>query len=350
MNRETVTLGRIDCPSGELVVVDGGYLGLWSGDGSPADVEPELLGIHDPQLAADVAAASDFVIAGADAAAAAASFDRQPGRTVYDIPASQVPALREFFDAHCREHGLDARLERLPERSPHRERVRRCAAYGGGGFLVHGVPVVAVGGLPRDRTLPVLATVAADEAGGPWADLHVRVSDAPVARSVALGEVGVDWARVFLGDADALSAWQHEDSLDGLADVAFWGRHVAEAAAALSAPELGEPGEDGVRGWRDLKVADALVKARSVLEWKAADPDRRLAVDFRPHSHHWRMMRGIRGYEAEAADIEVRGARVFGAMTGIGDGFFPVRADLDAEGGLVAVRILLTDSPVTDAD
>lgn len=344
-----MTLGRIDCPSGELVVVDGGYLGLWSGDGSPADVEPELLGIHDPEQAADVAAASDFVVGGPDAAAAAASFDRQPGRTVYDIPASQVAALRDLFDAHCREHGLDARLDEQPGRVPHRERVRRCAAHGGDGFLMHGVPVVAVGGLPRDRSLPVLATVAADGAYGPWADLHVRVSDAPVVRSVDLGTVGVDWARVFLGDADALGSWQHDESLDGLADVAFWGRHAGEAAAALDAPEVGEPGEDGVRGWHGLKVEDALEKARSVLLWKAADPNRRLAVDFRPHSHHWLLMRGIRGSEAEAADIELSGARVFGAMTGLGDGFFPVRADLDAKGALVAVRVLLADSPAADA-
>ena len=211
------------------------------------------------------------------------------------------------------------------------------------------MPVVAVGGLPRDRALPVLGTVAEDDEYGSWADVHVTVSEAPAVRSVELGVIGVDWARVLLGDADALGSWEHEESLDGLADVAFWGRHADEAAAVFAAPELGEPGEEGVRGWRGLGLAEALETGRSVLRWKAEDPSRGLAVDFRPHSDHWRLMRGIRGSEVEATDIEVGGARVFGAMTGVGDGYFPVRADLDAEGGLVAVRVVLAEPEGDDA-
>src|SRR5690348_14155372 len=63
---EDVVLGAVTCPSGELVLMDGGYLGLWSGNRSPDDTrEPDGI------------AAVDFEVVGRDAAAAAESFDRQ---------------------------------------------------------------------------------------------------------------------------------------------------------------------------------------------------------------------------------------------------------------------------------
>lgn len=37
--REIVRLGEITCPSGELILMDGGYLGLWSGERSPDEVQ-----------------------------------------------------------------------------------------------------------------------------------------------------------------------------------------------------------------------------------------------------------------------------------------------------------------------
>jgi hypothetical protein len=323
-------LGAITCPSGELVIVDGGHLGMWSGERSPAEVDPGAFGVKDPVVAADVSGATDFAITGPDSDTAAHSFDRQPGRMLHDIPASQGARLRERFDAHCREHGFDARLEACAERVPHRERVRRCAARGGGSFLMHGVPVVALGGLPRDRALPVLAS---------GAGIVIPVGPAPAAKSVELGDIRVDWARVLFGDADALNAWQHDEPVDGLADVAFWGAAEEEAAAEFGAPPLGEPGEDGVRGWTGLTVPEAMRRACALFDWKDAEPRRRLMVDFRPHSHHWQVMREVRASVVEAGTVEVGGARVLCTMTGQGDGWFPVSADLGPSGELVAVRV-----------
>jgi hypothetical protein len=34
---EIVKLGEVTCPSGQLVLMDGGYLGLWTGERSPED-------------------------------------------------------------------------------------------------------------------------------------------------------------------------------------------------------------------------------------------------------------------------------------------------------------------------
>lgn len=72
---EIVVLGEVTCPSSELVLMDGGYLGLWSGDRTPDDVRQP-----------DVAPAVDFEVVGRDADAAARSFDRQSGCTLYYIP------------------------------------------------------------------------------------------------------------------------------------------------------------------------------------------------------------------------------------------------------------------------
>ncbi|MEU3788625.1 hypothetical protein [Streptomyces fructofermentans] len=323
-------LGEITCPSGELVIVDGGHLGMWSGERSPAEVDPAAFGVQDPDVAAGITGATDFAITGPDAAGAAHSFDRQPGRMLHDIPAQGAGRLRELFDAHCRQHGFTARLEPCPERVPHRERVRRCVAEGGGAFLMNGVPVVALGGLPTDRPLPVLAS---------GAGLVVPVSPAPVAKCVELGDIRVDWARILFGDADALSRWQHDEPVDGLADVAFWGASEEAAAEEFGAPALGEPGEDGVRGWTGLPLPEAARRAGALLGWKDADPARRMMVDFRPHSHHWQVMRQVRASAVEAGTVEVGGARMLCTMTGQGDGWFPVSADLGPSGELVAVRV-----------
>ncbi|WP_221350626.1 hypothetical protein [Streptomyces beigongshangae] len=386
---EIYGLGEITCPSGELVIVDGGHLGMWSGEGSPALVDPGSFGVQEPAVAADVAAATDFVITGPDAGTVAHSFGRQPGRTLHDVPASAVARLTELFDAHCREHGLDAGLEACAERVPHRERVRQCTERGGGCFLMHGVPVVALGGVPRDRPLPVLATdtgIVVPFAPSPFApspfapspfapspftsrsfapsdvgpspvdlssvDLSLTgiapadVSDlapSPATKSVELGEVRVDWARLLFGDADALGAWRHDEPVDGLADVAFWGAAEEAAAARFSAPDLGGPGEDGVKGWTGLPMPEAMRLAGALFDWKDAAPRRRLTVDFRPHSHHWQIMREVRASPLEAGTVEVGGARVLCTMTGRGDGRLPVSAELDPTGRPVAVRVSFPD-------
>ncbi|MBL3664745.1 hypothetical protein JL475_01645 [Streptomyces sp. M2CJ-2] len=341
---EIFRLSEIRCPSGTLVVVDGGHLGLWSGERSPAEIDPALLGVYDTETAADVLGSVDFAVVGPDASAAVRSFGRQPGAVLHDIPASRAAGLGTMFEDHCRAAGLDARLEAMPSREPHAQRARRTAAEGGGGFQMFGVPVVAVGGMPRDRHLPVLASRAdgGDGAGPHWSEIRVQVSDARLESSMPLGDVGVDWARVLFGDADALSVWQHDEPVDGLADVAFWGAAADEAAALFEAPELGEPGEDGVRGWTGLAMAEAVEKARAVMSWKE-ETGRRMMVDFRPHSHHWQVMRQVRASECEAGAVDIGDARLLCAMTTWGDGYFPVSADLDASGSVVAVRVSFSE-------
>ncbi len=339
---QRIRLGDLTCPSGDLVVIDGGYLGIWSGTRSPASIDPALLGIDDPQTADDIRRAVDFEIVGPGAADVSRFLaQHSPGQSFYDVPAASAEAFAEAFQALCRDNGLDATL-RATARVPHRERARRTGA--GGGFQAFGVPAVAVSGLPTDRPLWVEAVPDPAEPDSWWRSIEVRVSDAPVASSDTLGAVGVDLARLAFADADAIGEWEHDDPIDGRADVAFWGRSQEEAARAHDAPLLTTPGDEGTYGWADLSVDEAIDRARAVLSWAEADPGRKLMVDFRPHSHHWRVMRQVRSSPTNSGTIEVGGARILFAMTSRGDGVFPVHADRDATGSLVAIRVALDGS------
>ncbi len=320
-------LGEVTCPSGELVLMDGGYLGLWSGDRSPDDV-----------AGPDAVPSTDFEVVGPDADAAARSFDRQCGRTLYDIPQHGVADFTALFDRHCKEHGYDASLRAFERRVPHRERVRWAIAGGHPEMLVTGVPVIGVGGLPTDRPLTVTAEPGAD---GWWRCIRLVAGDVPVAETRELARIGVDNARFVFADADALNAWVHEESIDGLADVVFWGRDEDSVAAEFGAARTGTPGDD-VYGWLNLPLAEAYDRAVALQDRRGAEPARMFAFDFRPHSHHWQVMAGVRGSAHEAATIEVGGARLMFAMTSMGDGFFPVHVEVDAEGAVVAIEVTVT--------
>lgn len=313
-----VVLGEVTCPSGQLVIMDGGYLELWSGDRVPDDEERP---------------ATDFAIVGPDAEAAADSFDRQTGTRLYDIPAHAVAEFTATFDEHCREHGHSASLRAFEQQVPHRERVRHAVAAREPGFIVMGVPVLPIE-VPADR--PLRVTAVPGEYGRQ--SMRIEFSAAPVADSWVFGELGVDHARFVFADADALSSWEHVRPLDGLADLVLWGRDQEQVAAEFGAPPLGDTA-DVEYGWVDLPITEAYQRGLAI-ETRRNDPGGpKLAFDFRPHSHHWQVMALVRASEHEAGVIQVGGADMLMAMTSVGDGFFPVHLDVDVDGMPVALRI-----------
>ncbi|MFI7074788.1 hypothetical protein [Micromonospora sediminicola] len=339
---EIVTLGEVRCPSGQLVIIDGGMLGMWSGSRPPNELDPRGLGFEGPDLLAEVAGSADYAVVGPDAEPAGASFPVRPGRYHYDIPASHGDSWAQRFGDHCREHGWTAAVERAQQQVPHRERARRCAVERQPGFRVFGMPAVAVDGLPAG-TVPVQA----ERSDGPWdgwSQIIVRVRDAPVATTVDVGMVGVDAARLAFADTDALASWRHEEPLDGLADVAFWGVDAPTAAREFTAEPLAAPGDEGSYGWTDLPLRSALRRATTVQAWRDAEPGRKLAVDFRPHSHHWEVMRQVRASDTESGTLALGDAQILFAMTSWGDGVFPVQVDRDAAGDLLAVRVTLAEA------
>ncbi|GIF08479.1 hypothetical protein Asi03nite_60170 [Actinoplanes siamensis] len=313
-----VLLGEVTCPSGHLVIMDGGYLDLWSGDEVPHDEER---------------AVTDLAIVGPDAQAAAESFDRQPGLRLYDIPVHAVAEFTATFDEHCRKHGYDARLQGFEQQIPHRERVRHAVTARDPGFRVMGVPILTVE-VPANRALPVIA-VPSDHG---WQSMRVELSDAPVADSWIFWHLGVDNARFVFADADALSSWEHVKPLDGLADLVLWGRDQEQVAAEFGAPRLGDSA-DVEYGRVDLPVKEAYQRGLAI-EARRNEPDGpKFAFDFRPHSHHWQVMDLVRASDHEAGVIQLDGADILMAMTSVGDGYFPVHLDVDAAGIPVALRI-----------
>jgi hypothetical protein len=313
-----VMLGEVTCPSGHLVITDGGYLDLWSGERVPADKER---------------AVTDLAIVGPDAPAAAESFDRQPGTRLYDIPVHAVAEFITTFDEHCRKHGHDARLHRFEEQIPHRERVRHAVAARDPGFRFMGVPALSVE-VPAHRALPITA-VPGDYG---WQSMRIELGNAPVADSWVFWHLGVDNARFVFADADALNSWEHVKPLDGLADLVLWGRDQEQVAAEFGALRLGDSA-DVEYGWLDLPAEDAYQRGLAIEARRNEHDGPKFAFDFRPHSHHWQVMGSVRASDHEAGVIQVDGADILMAMTSVGDGYFPVHLDVDTAGIPVALRI-----------
>lgn len=153
-------------------------------------------------------------------------------------------------------------------------------------------------------------------------------------RSEKAGDVGVDYARLLLADLDAIGAWQHEQSLDGLSDLVFWGRDAEQLAKKFAAPPVANEGF----GWTDLNETAAVERAVKVEKYR----DRKglkCAIDYRPHSHHWQVMKETRTSSTESGMTVIEGMTVCNFVTTWGDGMFQVYGDFTAEDELVRIRI-----------
>jgi hypothetical protein len=147
---EVEQLGSVSCPSGMLLILDGGLAWMWSHDRPPLLPDfPDVVGATDH--------ARDLVVRGPDARAAGLAFDRSNHPLyIYDQPGDRLDALALAFGDVVSKLDLDASLEVLAERIPHRRRVDLVleAGRGAGAVEFHGMWAVAVSGVPRDRSLP----------------------------------------------------------------------------------------------------------------------------------------------------------------------------------------------------
>jgi hypothetical protein len=331
---EAERIGSVSCPSGIMVLLDGGLAWMWSHTRAPT--LPEW-----SEIAAAANGAIDLAIRGPDAAAAGTAFERQyHPRFLYDIPRAAVEDLARSFESLVRERRLNASLERLPERVPHRRRIDNALVHGGGAGVVqfYGMWAVAAAGMPADRSLPVMGERMPPGAdAGHWQRVWVEVREGQTVCTRRIGRVLVDEARLMVVDADALGAWDDSESLDGRADLVFWGRDARIVASEIGASRLASVGESF--GWTDLPVGEALEREKVV--WAARSSERRFAHDFRPHTHHWQVMRDVRASRTESGVLDLGGARLCMFMTTWGDGAFPVDADMDATGRILRLRIEL---------
>lgn len=215
----------------------------------------------------------------------------------------------------------------------------RTAARLGGQFSFEGAVGVALGGLPSGT---YRVEGEADASGRRWLYLEVVLQPGAVAVSAnRLGAVGVDCARIMFADLGALAHWQHDVSRDGMADVAFWGADAASVAAELQASMLPE----GVYGWPGLPEVNARQWVTYLEQRKAQG--RKMAVDYRPHDHHYLAMALVRASPVETGMVTVGDTTCLVASTRQGDGMFDVYALLDAQGQKVGLRVDFAGQGVT---
>ena len=335
---EPELLGTVTAPSGDLVLVDFGLLRLWSGDATPF-LDPALV----PEDVADAAnRCEDVELVGLDADAAAALLDLAAvkGRYGFDFPAGGG-ALAERLAELRVGRGLTVELRSLG-RVAHRERVRMLLDD-----VPHGAEVpfdggwaVAVRGVPRDRPLRVLGTRMSPDGPdqGRWHAVWVELAPGEVVAWEEVGVVLVDEARLMWADPDALTGFRSDESVDGLADLAVWGRDGDEIAAEIGARPL--DGEQGVHAVVDQPVA-RVVELAERLAARQADPDVWFRFDLRPHDDHFRVLAQMRASVTESGTIDVDGMRVTGLFTTWGDGAYPVQRGLAADGTTLRVRVEL---------
>lgn len=328
-------LGTVTAPAGELVLIDFGLLHLWSGESQP-DLDADDVG---EQVAATANSAVDLEIVGDDPVAAgrATELAAVGGRYVFDIPADHVDEMRDLVVGRAREHGFDVRVEPMA-RMPHRTRVARLLEDSPDGVeVIYGGPwAVAVRGVPADRPLRIRGVRMPEDSpdGGRWHSIWVEADERPPARTQDVGYVGVDEARLAFADPDTLTAWRTNDPIDGLVDLAFWGGDAHILVERTGAGSL----DDGTFGWTDLPVPDAMQRAEDLSRAKESE-GLKFAFDLRPHDDHHRLLSGARSAPTESASIEIGSAVVCGFFTSWGDGAFPVRRDLAADGTLCRLRV-----------
>jgi hypothetical protein len=218
-------------------------------------------------------------------------------------------------------------------------------------------PMLICAPVPRDRALAVVGTrVGTGRFAGCWDHVVIdlaeprpessRVTETgalvvpgrpEVVHARKLGEAAVDFGRLTCMERAAIDHWQHEDSLDQLADFVFWGRDEAALAKALGARRL--PHGDG-HGWIDLPAAEAEAKADRAAQLRA-EHKWLFAAELRPHSHHAGALAAARASPSGAGVIDVAGARVLLFSTSWGNGVYPVYLDVDRDAHPVQIRIQL---------
>ncbi|MBS2011781.1 MAG: hypothetical protein JST00_02610 [Deltaproteobacteria bacterium] len=337
-----LTLGTVTLPSGKLAIVDMGALGQWS---------------HDAPHHADLSGSSwagvagkerddymDLVFTGPDAKKAFARFVTEHGAEyLFDVEQPAADEARTRFAAIASAEGLSAQLERSPQRIGHGARIRMLEEaglpFGELGFA-H-VNVVCVFGLPKDREMKVVGKHNDD---GQWEHVSLVCKETPPVTKQRIGSASVEEARLLFADAEALRAWDHERSIDGLRDFVFWGGYEDAIAARVGAG-LAYEGEE-YYGWVDLPPG--VLPPHFVGIVVGAMEQRTLSVEMRMHSSHHAILRGAWTSPNEAGTATIGGAKMCGFFSSVGDGVFPVELERDEAGDICRVTILIAGADDED--
>lgn len=327
-------IGTVTTRSGGLIVIDTGYLSIWSHDQPP--ILPDGF-LHSEDATKHANSFVDLRLIGSDAKRTGQLLNMSWNPFfLYDQPADH-PEIDEKLQNLIRIHNLDTRFEVISPRIPHRKRIGHALDYGGGAGEIqfHGIWAAVVSGVPIDKPIDVLGERMPPPDQFRWKQVIINCnSHLSIDRSEKIGHIGVDYARLLVADFDVLGAWQHEDSLDGLADFIFWGKDAKKVAQFLNAPLVSET----EFGWTNVPIELAEERGAKVEEYKHTG-NLRFVTDYRPHSHHWQVMRDTRTSPTESGMAEINGQKVCNFMTTWGDGIFEVQCDLAKSGEIVQIRI-----------
>lgn len=329
-------LGSVKTTSGTLMLVDFGSLDMWCHDEQPA--LPEWMA-PDPETLERANQAVDMKITGPDAIQAGKSFDRNwHPEYIYDIPRDGIEEMKELFNTFAKRRKWKASLNVLRKRIPHKKRVDLSLKFGKGigevGF--QGVWGVVLGKLPKNKELVIYGErMKVKEWENYWRQVVLEIlPDRKTKTSTVIGHVLVDTANILISDVAILNKLADPNPLDGLADVAFWGRDEQAVAQKVRAKRQ----KDNEFGWFDLSMEAAIKKGMRLHNLKEQDVFK-FAFDFRPHSYNHLMYKQIRSSQTDSGVLEVEGVTACCFLTRWGDGAFPVIAEFDAGHKLARVRI-----------
>ncbi|HSS96562.1 MAG TPA: hypothetical protein VLK33_06025 [Terriglobales bacterium] len=334
-------LGVVTSRSGVLIFIDTGYLKLWSHHQTPQIPDGVLPDEESTTMANSFV---DLRLVGNDAERAGHLLETSwHPLYLYDQPPVNVE-LEKKLDAIILENHLDAHFEVTNPRIPHRKRVDLALEYGRGAGEIqfHGIWAVAVSGIPTDQPLRVMGERCEEPNVDRWRRVIVQCrSNQNICKSFEVGLIGVDHARILIADVDALSNWKHEEPLDGQADYVFWGRDADLIADALKVPKIGNQ----EFGWLNISIDSAQENGITVQDYRDKH-SLKIALDYRPHSHHWQAMKAVReGSPTESSTTDLDGLKICNFMTTWGDGLFSVHRDLGDNDELIQIRIEMETKP-----
>lgn len=204
-------------------------------------------------------------------------------------------------------------------------RAAAAVAAGGGHLCDDEAEAVAVPAA-ADRPLPVRAATAPSlfdgqpvvsvlevDLGLPWPGGH---SDGPV----PLGELPVDRCGTVVGDAVALDSFVGlgGESVDGLADLTYWGREVEAARAEFGGERIQRLGGD-LDGWLDLPEAEAWRLGERLQDWVRSGPGTGLVHSVQRHTHFHLVERAGQNHPLLAGTLDLAGSRILGLGWDPGD-------------------------------
>jgi hypothetical protein len=157
-----------------------------------------------------------------------------------------------------------------------------------------------------DSSYGPVITVLEVDLGLPW-------PGDPGGEPVHLGDLPVDRCGMVLGDARALDSFVglSGESIDGLADVTYWGKYEDDAHASFGGEPMSQiDGRRGPYGRLDLLLHEAHELADQIQDWLSKGPGRGLVVSTDAHTHFHLLDRAGEAHPLLAGQIELDGSQI----------------------------------------